>query len=163
MRRWRRSHRFAARSPSCRRLTSYNSARSASMERRSSSLTSRRRSHRISNLAWSKQTAEPLPEPGVLGPVCFEGSQPLFGQLEIPPRASAFGLVESRDDEALAFEAPERDEHRRLCNRPVHPLLERQHERHAVGLPLLPQHGQKHVELEVLKGGGRHEAAAVYH
>ena len=36
-----------------------------------------------------------------------------------------------------------------------HALLEREHERHAVGLAALAQHRQEDVELEVLEG--RHD------
>ena len=53
--------------------------------------------------------------------------------------------------EPLVFEPAECDEDRRLRYRPFHTLLERDHERHAVGLAALAQHRQQHVQLEVLE------------
>src|SRR5688572_13242819 len=125
------------------------------MPRRSAASTSRWKSQRISGLASAKRPVEALPQARMFGAVRFDGAESVGGQREVAAGPTGVRFIEAGEDQALPLEALQRDEHRRLRDRPAGALLEGEHQRHAVGLTLLVQHGEQDVEFEVLEGWRR--------
>ena len=87
----------------------------------------------------------------MLGAMGFHGREPRRRDREVAPRPAGRRFVEAREHEPLSLETSQGDEHRGLRDGPSHARLEREHERHAVRLAALAQHGEEHVELEMLE------------